>query len=392
MAWRIGVDATSWTNRRGYGRFARNALSRLIEVGDDEARYVFFIDADTAREATLPAGVDVRSVALRRVPGEAASAVSRRPIADLARLSRAASRAKLDVMLFPSVYTWFPIVWTPTVVGVHDLIPEEFPELTFPARAARTRWKFKRATAMRTARRIFTVSETSRGVIARRFGIAPERIAVVPEAPDNVFGARSVEEIDPVLAPLGIRAGEPFLLYAGGISPHKRLDTLLDAYASIVAGAVTSPKLVVVGSLEEETYLSAAHAVRSQIAELGLGEHVVLSGYVPDEELACLYAGALAFVSASAGEGFGLPAVEAAASGTAVVLSDIAAHRESMGDAALYFPVGDSDALAGQLLRVSGDSGLRDRMGDSARTRVRHLTWDAAAGSLRAVLREAIDG
>ena len=67
---------------------------------------------------------------------------------------------------------------------------------------------------------------------------------------------------------------------------------------------------------------------------------MILPGHVSDETLACLYAGALAFVSPSASEGFGLPAVEAAASGTAVVLSDIPAHRESLGDAALLRPGG----------------------------------------------------
>ena len=391
MPLRIGVDATSWTNQRGYGRFARNAISRLVAI-DGDARYVFFIDADTEREATLPACVDVHCVPLRRIPGQAASAASRRPLTDVARLSRAASRAKPDVMLFPSVYTWFPVARIPTVVGVHDLIPEDFPELTFPARAARLRWRLKRAAAMRTARRIFTVSETSREVISRRFGIVSERLAVVPEAPDDVFGPRPADEIDRALAPLGIPAGEPFLLYAGGISPHKRVDTLLDAYAAVVERAGQAPGLVVVGALEDEVYLSAADAVRGRIAKHGLGERVVLAGYVSDETLACLYAGALAFVSPSAGEGFGLPAVEAAASGAAVVLSDIAAHRESMADAALYFPVGDSNTLGEHLLRLVGDEGLRDRLAQSARERVGHLTWEAAAHSLRAVLREAVDG
>ena len=65
-ALRVGVDATSWTNRRGYGRFARNALSRLVEL-DEDSRYVFLIDAETARMAVLPERADVCAVPLRRV-------------------------------------------------------------------------------------------------------------------------------------------------------------------------------------------------------------------------------------------------------------------------------------------------------------------------------------
>jgi glycosyltransferase involved in cell wall biosynthesis len=391
VALQVGIDATSWTNRRGYGRFARNALTHLVEL-DTDARYVFFADAASARAATFPEGVEVRAVSLRRVPAEAAAAESQRPFADLLRLSRAVSRVRLDVMLFPSVYTWFPVLRVPTVVGIHDLIAEELPELTFPNRAARTRWRLKRATAVRTARRIFTVSETSRTVIAASLGIAWDRISVVPEAPDAVFGPRSGEEIDRALTPLSLGAGTPFFVYVGGISPHKRLDTLLDAYATVVSRVVPAPRLVLAGALEDEAYLSAAQLVRSRIAELGLGHRVVLPGHVPDETLACLYAGALAFVSPSAAEGFGLPAVEAAASDVPVVLSDIAAHHETLGDAALYFPVGDSEALAAQLLRLIGDGALRVRMGHDAQARAGGFTWDAAARSLRAVLREAARG
>jgi len=388
---KVGVDATSWTNRRGYGRFARNAVGRLVEI-DAVSSYTLFIDEASASEAQLPARVDVCSVRVNRAPSEAASAQSYRSLSDMLRLSRAASGAHLDVMLFPSVYTWFPIVGTPTVVGVHDLIAEELPELTFPSRAARARWKLKRSSAMRTARRLFTVSETSRALIAERLSVPKERIAVVPEAPAAVFGPRTRDAIDAELAPLGLGSGASYLVYAGGVSPHKRLDVLFDAFATLVARLVPAPRLVVVGALDDETYLSSADDARSKIGNLGLREHVLLPGHVSDEVLACLYAGALAFVSPSASEGFGLPAVEAATSGTALVLSDIRAHQESLGDAALYVPVGDSAGLTDALLRIVGDDQLRRRLGEEARARVAGLTWDAAGRKLEELLREAVRG
>lgn len=388
---KVGVDATSWTNRRGYGRFARNVVGCLVEL-DASSRYTLFIDAESARSATLPAGADVCAVAVSKAPSKAASAQSSRPLSDIFRLSRAASRARLDVMLFPSIYTWFPVVGTPTVVGVHDLIAEELPELTFPSRTARARWRLKRSTAMRSARRVFTVSETSRALIADRLGVPAERIAVVPEAPEGVFGPRSEEAIAAELGPLGLGSGASYIVYAGGVSPHKRLDVLFDAFATLVSRVVPAPRLVVVGALDDETYLSSADAVRTKVAELGLAERVILPGHVADETLACLYAGALAFVSPSASEGFGLPAVEAAASGTALVLSDIPAHRESLGESALYVPVGDNERLADALLRIVGDGQLRRRLGEEARARVAGLTWDAAGRRLEEVLREAIDG
>src|SRR5581483_10974369 len=98
----VGVDATSWTNRRGYGRFARNAVTRLVAL-DGEVDYVLYIDDATAPSAELPAGAEVRRVRLRRPPSAAARAGSSRPVADLLRLSRAVSRDGLDAFLFPSV-------------------------------------------------------------------------------------------------------------------------------------------------------------------------------------------------------------------------------------------------------------------------------------------------
>ena len=171
---RVGVDATSWANRRGYGRFARNVVGRLV-AGEDE--YVLFTDDRTAREEELPKGAIIRSVTLGRPPG----VDSPRSLRDLARVSRAASRERLDVFLFPSVYTWFPVRGAPTVVGIHDVIAEQYPELTLPTHGARARWRLKRRLAVKQAARIFTVSKTSRMLLAADLGVPEASLAVVPE-------------------------------------------------------------------------------------------------------------------------------------------------------------------------------------------------------------------
>ena len=343
---------------------------------------MLFMDERTAREEELPEGAFFRAVAVGRPP----AADAPRSLRDLARVAQAASRERVDVFLFPSLYTWFPVRGAPTVVGIHDVIAEQYPELTLPNRGARARWRLKRRLAVKQARKLFTVSQASRRLLAADLGISEASLAVVPEAPDPVFGPRTAEEIEGELGPLGIGHGERFLVYAGGVSPHKGLETLLDGYALLGEPA---PRLVVAGALEDETFLSAANAVRRRIDELGLRNRVLLTGFVSDEALACLYAGAVAFVSASRSEGFGLPAVEAAASGTPVVLSDIPAHRETLEGAAFYFPPGDARALAWQLETVAHDDALRDEHGAAARRRVAGLSWDASAAALRAVLQEA---
>ncbi|HST25211.1 MAG TPA: glycosyltransferase family 1 protein [Gaiellaceae bacterium] len=379
---RIGVDATSWGNRRGYGRFARNAIDRLVKL-DPETTYVLVIDEASARGAELPG--ETLIVSLSRPPAEAASADSYRSPADLLRLGAAVTRARFDAFLFPSIYTYFPSAAVPTVVGVHDLIADDFPELTVPGRRARTFWQIKQRLAIRLARRLFTVSESSRREIATRLRVPLEKLAVVPEAPDPVFHPRSSKEIERETRAIGVEPGERYLLFAGGISPHKNVETLVAGFARLQRDRL---RLVLVGALDD-TYLSSAAVVRAQIEELGLTDRVLLPGYVSDETLACLYGGAAAVVLPSLAEGFGLPAVEAAACGAPIVLSDIPPHRETLGDDALFFPPHDADALAEQVGKLLDSETVSRSLAERGRERVARYSWDAAAEALRALVHEA---
>lgn len=382
---RVGVDATSWANRRGFGRFARNAVGRLVET-DGETRYVFLADADDADGLGLPAGAEVQAVPLARA---AAVSGGTRSVRDLLRLTQAARRARLDAFLFPSLYTWFPVVGTPTVVGVHDTILEEHPELTVPSRRERAAAGLKHRAGIRTARELFTVSEASRRAIARRFRLDPARLAVVPEAPDPVFSPRSGETLAAGLSAAGLAPGERFFVTFGGISPHKNVERLVEAYAALRAADPGAPLLVLVGDLDGEAYLSSAAAVRARIAQHRLEGAVRLAGFVSDETLACLCSAATAVVVPSLAEGFGLPAVEAAASGAPLALSDLPAHRETLGDAALFFPPESTEALTGALARLAGDESLRRDLSARARAAVAGLTWDAAAAELGTLIRKA---
>ncbi|MDQ5820870.1 MAG: glycosyltransferase family 4 protein [Actinomycetota bacterium] len=389
---RVGVDATSWANRRGYGRFARNVLTRLVAL-DRDTRYEFFIDAQTAAVGwTCPPGATEQRVSLGEAPAQAAAAGSRRSVRDLARLTRATGWGRFDAFVFPSVYTYFPVLGTPTVVGLHDTTPHEYPELVLPGLQDKASWRLKEWLAVRTSTRLFTVSEAARAAIARRRGIDEERIAVIPEAPDAVFHRRDDEEVARTRASVGLAADEDFLLYVGGISPHKSLETLLDAFAALGRGeGRRSLRLVIVGELESELYVSAAGDVRRRIEALELGERVILTGYVPDDRLACLYSGATALVNPSLAEGFGLPAVEAAACGAATILSDLPAHRETLGEAALYFAPKNVTELTHRLETVLADRQLRDRLAEQGQRAVRHLSWDVGAERVRSLIAAAAE-
>jgi glycosyltransferase involved in cell wall biosynthesis len=136
--------------------------------------------------------------------------------------------------------------------------------------------------------------------------------------------------------------------------------------------------------------------LREQVRHLEVDGDVLFPGFVPDDTLAALYSGALAVVVPSRAEGFGLSAVEAAACGAPVVASDLGPHRESLLDAALYFPPTDARALRDTLDRLLADEALRRSLAAEARRIVARLSWTDAAERLRRLLldvaRSARDG
>ncbi|MGH3607642.1 MAG: hypothetical protein ACRDRD_06080, partial [Pseudonocardiaceae bacterium] len=132
---RVGIDATSWWNMRGFGRFVRNVVGRLVEV-DRDSTYMLFVDESTAERGGLPPRALQRIVA---VSGSTTGAGGRHP-ADLIRLSRSVRRADVDVFVFPSLHTYFPVAKIPTVLGLHDAIADELPDLALGGIQARLLW------------------------------------------------------------------------------------------------------------------------------------------------------------------------------------------------------------------------------------------------------------
>src|SRR5205823_4192673 len=156
----------------------------------------------------------------------------------------------------------------------------------------------------------------SKRAIVKRFGIAPERIFVVGEAGDPVFRRMPGVEFTPALRATGIGAGKRLVVYVGGFSPHKNLEALIEAFARIVRQSDDAgTTLVLVGEYKKEVFHSYYGRIAGRIRELGVRDRVVFTGYLADEDLAVLLNRATVLVLPSLMEGFGLPAVEAAACG-----------------------------------------------------------------------------
>lgn len=387
---RIGVDACCWANGRGYGRFTRELLRGLVRVAPDDT-FVFLLDDAAAHGFDVSAAnVEVMRVAQGASPTTAAAANGYRAPSDMLRMTRAAASAHADVFFSPSVYTYFPLPpRLRTVVTIHDVIPERFPQLTLPSRRARLFWKAKVSLALLQARLVVTVSDYAAREIAEVHGIAKERIRVVGGAAAEAYRPSDAHDIAAAAARAGLAPGATWFTYVGGFNPHKRVDAAVRAHAVLAAElGDAAPHLLLVGVQSEVFHESVAH-VREAIDACGTAHLVHWLGFVADEELRHLHAGARGLVLPSVAEGLGLPAVEAAACATPVIATTASPLPQLLGGGGFFIDPGDDAALADAMRRLATDDAARDAMGRCARLRAEQLTWEGAARQAHDILREA---
>ncbi len=376
---RIGIDGGCLANRRGFGRFARQVVGALAEAGSGH-EFVVFVDRPSLGGVEVPGTMETVAVEVAEAPSRAASASGRRRVRDLLAMGRAVARSGLDLVYFPASYSFFP-VWNAgrVVVTMHDTLALAHPEWVFPDWRGRLAWRAKEQAAALWADRIVTVSEAARRDLIAWFRLPEGRFRVVTEGPDAAFGPGDPDGgSDAVLARYGIAPGSRYLLYVGGLSPHKNLPRLIEAFALAAPGDV---RLILVGDLGD-VFHTHVPALREAVGRSGLGDRAHLTGFVPDADLAHLYRQAYALVQPSLMEGFGLPPVEAMACGTPVLCSTAGSLPEVVGDAGLYFDPTDVAAIAGVIRASLADPVGRGRLSIRALERARRFTWASSARSL----------
>jgi glycosyltransferase involved in cell wall biosynthesis len=388
---RIGVDATCWANDRGYGRFTRELVRAMASVGRDH-EFVCLLDERSAARFDLAAG-NVRTVVVRQAvsPTAAASADSYRSPVDMLRLSRALSRERLDVFFSPTVYSYFPVPpGLPVVVTLHDAIAERFPHLTLPSARARLFWRMKVRLAVWQARLILTVSEFAAREIAEVHGIPPARIRVALEAPASEYRpSQSRDEIGALARRIGLPPDSCWLTYVGGFSPHKNLDVMVRAHHRASASLSRPLFLVLIGALSGDAFLSNLTAIRETVRACGTDRLVLWPGFLPDADIRHLHSGALALVLPSENEGFGLPAVEAAACGTPVIATTASPLPALLDGAGLFVAPRDETGLAAAIERLATDEPLRQRLAAMAPARAAALSWPRGARAALDAIEEA---
>lgn len=267
----------------------------------------------------------------------------------------------------------------PGVVTVHDLAFVRMPETLPPFKRAYLTALCQASTAR--AARIIAVSQQTAEDLQRYFGTPSSRVTVIHNGVSARFGTRSPEKLQAFRQ----RSGAPdrYLLYLGTLEPRKNLDLLLRAFARWRGACHPTDrcvKLVLAGA--KGWYYDE---IFGAVEKLGLTDDVIFPGFVAGDMLPEWYAAAEAFVYPSFFEGFGLPVLEAMASGTPVICSQAPGVSEVAGNAAITFAPYDEDALVAALHLLIGQPALRCALQQRGLVRAAHFSWRRCAEETLAV-------
>lgn len=232
--------------------------------------------------------------------------------------------------------------------------------------------------AIRQAASIVTVSDSARRDLLRLHGISPDRVSVVHEAASPAF--RVINDrvrLEDVRARYGLP--QQFVLYVGTIEPRKNLLRLMTAFAAARRAGIPQ-HLVCVGP-----YGWSSSDLSGHIKKLGIERAVHFTGYLPFEHLPAIYNLGDFFVFPSLYEGFGLPVVEAMASGLPVLTSNTSSLGEIAGDAAVTIDPTDTDAMIAAIRQLATDPELRRERSERGLQRARSFSWTQTAREMLSV-------
>jgi glycosyltransferase involved in cell wall biosynthesis len=365
---RVAIDARK-LHDFGIGTYIRNLLRQLARI-DRETEYVLLCqEPDLGVAAQL--GENFRTV-LEPSPNYS--------FREQIHVPWVLMRERPDVYHAPH-YVLPTGVRSKSVVTIHDCIHLMFPQY-LPSRAA---YAYARATMWSAAKRsacILTVSESSKRDILHFFNVPAEKVVVIYNAIDERFSIPPSED-DVARVRERYQLDQRFVLYVGNIKPHKNLVRLIEAFDELRERGFDDLKLLIIGD-----EISKWPALRRAVHRHKLHKQVRFLGYQPDETLAILYRLASVFVFPSLYEGFGLPPLEAMASGTPVVTSNVSALPEVMGDAGVLVDPYDVESIVQGLGRVLTEPALAAEMRRKGLERAREFSWERSATRTLEVYRQ----
>lgn len=384
----IGIDASSWDNERGFGRFTRSLIEALAVRRQGFSYTMLF---DQAPDRPVPEGIATIIAGAGQSMAEASSGKGVRGGADMLGMMQAARRLTCDVFFYPAVYSYYPLLSrTPTVICFHDTIPERFPDLIFPSRRNFRLWQAKIWLAKQQATRVMTVSQTSAADLAAILQIKRDRIDVTTEGAEPLFQPiRDPARRAAARARYAIAPEVPLLVYVGGFNRHKNVLRLIEAMPAILA-ACPQAHLAIVGRTTGARFWDNVDELKAGASsDARTSDRIIFTGEIDDAAMAELMAASQALVMPSLWEGFGLPALEAMSCGTPVLASDRGSLPEVVGAGGLFFDPENVGALAAQAIALLNDAGLQTQLAAAALARAQDFGWDKAAALAEASFRRA---
>jgi glycosyltransferase involved in cell wall biosynthesis len=280
------------------------------------------------------------------------------------------------------------VLWSPAnagpvslerqVVTFHDIAVLDHPEWFGKRFAAWYRWLVPRLA--RRVKRIVAVSEFTKSRLVDVLGVDASKIAVIPNGVDERFRQASRVEFCELRRRLPVPRSA-YVLSVGSLEPRKNLAGLLEAWSRCVDNIPPSVWLVISG-------IKGASQVFRSTPAMSLPRRVHFTGFVPERELPALYRGALTLVYPSVYEGFGLPALEAMASGVPPIVGDNTSLPEIVSDAGFCVDPHNVDAIADAIVRMVSDDVLREEFSRRSLARSRFFDWDKTARATWNVLLE----
>lgn len=374
---RVGISAfAADRGKSGISQYMANILGRLPELAPQD-HFVVFIDVtDAVLVRTWHPRLEVITC----------PAWTAHPLLSifwhLIGLPLVLQRHRCDAVFMPAgnrrLAWWYGV---PSLGTVHDLsqlhVPQKYDRL-------RTFYVMRvLPLMMRRLTRVISVSESTRRDLEGYAGVDPHKIRVIHNGADlgRYFPRDRATAQEEVRRELGIPS--PFVLYIARLEhPGKNHVRLLEAFARLRAQTALRHRLVLVGSR-----WNGAEIIKAKVAELGLREDVIFPGFVPTDSLPVLYAAAEALVFPSLFEGFGIPLLEAMASGTPLCAANVSSIPEVVGDAGLLFDPLDPAAIADALRQILTDSVLRETLVARGLARAPLFSWDKAAAGILEELR-----
>lgn len=274
---------------------------------------------------------------------------------------------------------------TRQVVTIYDLtilrLPQIYPKVDV------WYWKTLQRLTMRQADAVIAISESTAEDIEAIYGVGPEKTHIIFPAQSPHFRPALPEEIEQVRARYGLP--EQYVVHVGRLDQKKNIPLILEGFARFREKSGYPGKLVFVG---EEYRKCRDASIPAVVERLGLAEHTLFTGPMPDEDVPAVYSAALAFVFCSRHEGFGIVTLEAMACGTPVIITPLKAVLEAAGDAALVLEGEEADFLAQALEKIWHDPALRAALREKGLRRAAQFSWAEAARQTLALYEEVARG